>query len=134
MQTLLLTLIFIGIYTVVKVIIMEYADNKNMHKQRARTKICALYKKVRQIETIADDSDPIAGCARIAPTPIAVHRRGAVSYKKPDVFMTETRSLRPDSIYAYPQFQNNPFATTLHNPKTTFNTTFCVDKSIYLQL
>jgi len=32
MQTLLLTLIFIGIYTVVKVIIVEYAHDKNMHK------------------------------------------------------------------------------------------------------
>jgi hypothetical protein len=84
------------------------------------------------IGTLAVDSDPIAGCARIAPTPIAVHRRGAVSHKKPDVFMTEIRSSRPDSIYAYPQFQNNPFAPTLHNLKTTSNTTFRVDKSIYL--
>jgi len=32
MQTLLLTLIFIGIYTVVKVIVLEYDHNKNMHK------------------------------------------------------------------------------------------------------
>jgi hypothetical protein len=32
MQTLLLTLIFIGIYTVVKIIIVEYAHDKNMHE------------------------------------------------------------------------------------------------------
>jgi hypothetical protein len=32
MQTLLLTLIFIGIYTVGKIIITEYAHDKNMHE------------------------------------------------------------------------------------------------------
>jgi hypothetical protein len=32
MQTLLLTLVFIGIYTVVKIIIVEYAHDKNMHE------------------------------------------------------------------------------------------------------
>jgi hypothetical protein len=32
MQTLLLTMIFIGIYGVVKVIVMEYTDDKNMHE------------------------------------------------------------------------------------------------------
>ena len=134
MQILLLTLIFIGIYTAIKIIIVEYAHDKNMHEQCARTKIRASYKKAMGIGTLAVDSGPIAVLQRIAPTPIAVHRRGAVSHKKPDIFMTEIQSLRPDSIYAYPQFQNNPFAFILHNPKTTSNTTFCVDKNIYLQL
>jgi hypothetical protein len=32
MQTLLLTLIFMGIYTVVKITITEYAHDKNMHE------------------------------------------------------------------------------------------------------
>jgi hypothetical protein len=32
MQTLLLTLIFIGIYTAIKVAITEYAHDKNMHE------------------------------------------------------------------------------------------------------
>lgn len=134
MQTLLLTLIFIGIYTVVKVIIVEYAHDKNMHEQCARTKISRMYKKIRQIETIADDSAPIAVCARNAPTPIAVHRRRAQKRAKLCIFSTQIRSLRPDSIYAYPKFQNNPFTPTLQNPKISFNTIFCVGKNIYLYL
>jgi len=32
MQTLLLTLIFIGIYTAIKIAIVEYTHDKNMHK------------------------------------------------------------------------------------------------------
>jgi len=32
MQTLLLTLIFIGIYTAIKIAITEYVHDKNMHK------------------------------------------------------------------------------------------------------
>ena len=132
MQTLLLTLIFIGIYTVIKIAIVEYMHDKNMHEQCACTKTRASYKKVVGIGTISVDSAPRAVLQRSAPMVIAVHRRGAVSYKKPDVFMTETRSLRPDSIYAYPTFRNNPFAPTLQNPKTTSNTPFCVQKNIYV--
>jgi hypothetical protein len=32
MQTLLLTLIFIGIYSVIKIIVLEYDGTKNMHE------------------------------------------------------------------------------------------------------
>ena len=134
MQTLLLTLTFIGIYTAIKIAIADYASDKNLHKQRARTKIPRVYKRTGESQSFAVASGSIAGRARSDPMPIAVHRRRAQKRGAPDEFSTRIRSLRPDSIYAYPNFRITPFATTCDIFKISFTTPFCVDKSIYLYL
>ena len=48
MQVILLTMVLIGIYKVIDVIIKEYAHDKNMHEQRARTKRHAALRVVQK--------------------------------------------------------------------------------------
>ena len=78
------------------------------------TQTPAFAQKSRVCKKLIVDSGPRAGCARIAPTVIAVHRWGACGAQHPMVFITRTQPLHIDSIYAYTTHVTSPrHVTTL---------------------
>jgi hypothetical protein len=104
------------------------------------TQTPAFAQKSRVCKKLIVDSVPVAGCARIAPTVIAVHRWGVCGAQQSMVFITRTTISTIDSIYAYTLhkiFQN--FKITLFAPlcidsKSTLIRSFCYRKSIYLDM
>ena len=134
LQVTLVLIVFIAGYRIGEVMAEEYAHDKNMHEQRACTKISRVYKMTGESQSFVVASGSIAGRARNAPMPIAVHRRRAQKKSAPGIFSTRQRSLRPDSIYAYPRFHLTPFTPALQYSKISFNTILCVGKNIYLYL
>ena len=66
---------------------------------------------------IVVDSVPVAVCARIAPTVIAVHRWGVCGAQQSMVFITRTTISNIDSIYAYTTHVTSPrHVTTSRRP------------------
>jgi hypothetical protein len=66
-----------------------------MHKNNA------FAQKERVCKKIIVDSVPVAVCARIAPTVIAVHRWRVCGAQQSMIFIARTQPLHIDSIYAY---------------------------------
>ena len=76
--------------------------------------ILASAQKSRVCKKPIVSSGPRAGCARSAPTVIAVHRWGVCGAQQPMVFITRTQPLHIDSIYAYTTHVTSPrHVTTL---------------------
>ena len=135
MQTLLLTMIFIGIYGVVKVIVMEYTDDKNMHEQRVYKKDARARCPMPEILEGRDargrqryDSGLIAERPHANCGPSTGRGCG----KKRDMYVQQKYDLyTPTSIYAYPRFHLTHFAPPCQKFKISFKQNFLCRKSIY---
>ena len=81
------------------------------------TQTPAFAQKSRVCKKLIVDSVPVAVCARIAPTVIAVHRWGVRVAQQSMVFIARTQPLHIDSIYAYTTHVTSPrHVTTLRRP------------------
>ncbi len=78
------------------------------------TQTPAFAQKSRVCKKLIVDSGPRAGCARIAPTVIAVHRWRVCGAQQSMVLSTRTTISNIDSIYAYTTHVTSPrHVTTL---------------------
>ena len=81
------------------------------------TQTPAFAQKSRVCKKLIVDSVPVAVCARIAPTVIAVHRWGVRVAQQSMVFIAQTTISNIDSIYAYTTHVTSPrHVTTLRRP------------------